>query len=168
MRSECLWCYFLYVVWTTLNCRCDSVASAHGLWISFIQGRTFHDIQAGEKYIIAKRENSTKDFRREGEKHGHTRFPCLHYYHRECSIVPALQFAPCCVIALLRFSHSLEVRAVRCATRLSLLQMAMVCFNNHYCVDIIPDQQVRAWPRINSAVLRALPALATSSLTIMT
>ena len=46
--------------------------------------------------------------------------------------------------------------------------MAMVCCNNHYCVDIIPDQQVRAWPRINSAVLRALSALATNSLTIMT
>ena len=51
----------------------DSVASAHGLWISFIQGRTFHDILAGEKYILAKRENSAIDFRREGEKKGRAR-----------------------------------------------------------------------------------------------
>ena len=45
------------------------VASAHGLWISFIQGRTFHDIQMdGLRYTVAKRENSAKDFRREGER----------------------------------------------------------------------------------------------------
>jgi len=56
-----------------------------GLWISFIQGRTFHDIHCdGEKYIVSRRENSAKDFRREGEKKG-THIPCLHYYHRECT-----------------------------------------------------------------------------------
>ena len=56
-----------------------------GLWISFIQGRTFHDIHCdGEKYIVSRRENSANDFRREGEKKG-THIPCLHYYHRECT-----------------------------------------------------------------------------------
>lgn len=60
------------------------VASAHGLWISFIQGRTFHDIQCdGEQYILAERENKgNKDFRRDGERKG-AHIPCLHYYHRE-------------------------------------------------------------------------------------
>ena len=63
----------------------DIISLLAGLWISFIQGRTFHDIHCdGEKYIVSRRENSAKDFRREGEKKG-THIPCLHYYHRECT-----------------------------------------------------------------------------------
>ena len=37
-----------------------------------------------DRYIVSRRENSAKDFRREGEKKG-THIPCLHYYHRECT-----------------------------------------------------------------------------------
>ena len=66
------------------------VASAHGLWMSFIQGRTFHDIQCdGEKYILAERENDSWTFRKEGERRG-THIPCLHYYHH---IIPDQQFS---------------------------------------------------------------------------
>jgi hypothetical protein len=97
------------------------VASAHGLWISFIQGRTFHDIQMdGLRYTVAKRENSAKDFRREGERKG-ARIPCLHYYHRKHRTLPlplprcfgadAAHFLPRFFgLMLARFAHSRYVR----------------------------------------------------------
>ena len=64
------------------------VASAHGLWLGFLQTRTFHDLCCnGERYFIAAR--GSRQVRAEGEKRG-ARIPCLHYYHH---LIPDQQYS---------------------------------------------------------------------------
>lgn len=71
-----------------LICRHLRVASAHGLWLGFLQSRTFHDLSCeGGRYVVAARQSA--DARLEGEPKGAT-IPCLHYYHH---IIPDQQFS---------------------------------------------------------------------------
>lgn len=68
------------------------VASAHGLWLGFLQSRAFHYAcmeQTGQPkhYICAERGDV--NYRKEAEKK-ETKIPCLHYYHH---IIPDMQFS---------------------------------------------------------------------------
>ena len=64
------------------------VASAHGLWLGFLQTRSFHDLCCqGQRYFVASRENP--QYRAEGEKPG-AHIPSLHYYHH---LIPDQQFS---------------------------------------------------------------------------